>query len=69
MVRFLESDALEFYLQTFTDGAELPAEVQYFSIVKRAMVERYFKRKTKAEIVREAVDLCNTGCDVQTFFR
>ena len=50
LVRIFESDAMEFYLQTFTDGNELTAEDQDFDTFKKEMVERYSKRKTEAEL-------------------
>ena len=60
---------MEFYLQTFTDGDELTAEDQDFGTVKKAIVERYSIRKTEAEIIREGVELCYSGGEVQRFFR
>ena len=69
LVCLFDYDAVEFYLQTFTDGNELTAKGQNFSIVKKAIVERYSKRKIEAEIIHEAIDLCYTVDDVQTFFR
>ena len=69
LVRFLESDALKFCLQMFTDGDKLIVEDQDLGIVKKAMVEKYYKRKTKEEIIREAVGFYYTGGSVQKFLR
>ena len=58
MIRFLESDALKLELQMYTDGNELTAEGQDFGTVERSMVESYSKRKTEADIIGAAADLC-----------
>ena len=66
-VCLLEYDGLKFYLQTFTDDDERAALGQDFGTAKKAMVERYSKRKMEAEVIREAVELCYSGGDVQKF--
>ena len=69
IVRFLESYALYFYLQAFTDSDELTAEFQDFDIAKKDMVEHYSKSKTEAKIIRATVDFCYYSGDVQAILR
>ena len=45
------------------------AEGQDFSTVKKAMFERYSKRKIEAGIIREANEFCYCGYDIEKFFR
>ena len=69
LVRYLESEALNFYLETFTEGEDLTEEGKDYSNVKKAILAKYSKQKTEAEIIQEAVDLRYRGSDVQNFFR
>ena len=69
LVRYLAEDAFSFYLETFTEGDELKEEGKDYATVKSAMLAKYSKQKSEAEIIQDAVDLRYNGSDVQSFFR
>ena len=57
LVRFLEDEALHFYLEMFTEGDELQEERTDYSNVRSVILSRYSKQKTEAETIYEAVDI------------
>lgn len=52
LVRYLDEDALGFYLEVFTEGSRITAEGKVWNTVKYEMVSRYIKEKADAEIIQ-----------------
>ena len=69
LVRYLEEEALNFYIDTFTEGDGLSQDGKDFAKVRQAMIAKFSKKKTDAEIIQEAVELRYDGGDVAKFFR
>lgn len=54
LVSYLDEDALGFYLKLFTEGSSLTSEGKVYNTVKSAMVPKYTKERTDAEIIQDA---------------
>ena len=69
LVSYLEGEALQFYLEMFTEGSQVTEDGKIYSNVKSKITAKYSKEKSDAEIIQDAVDLKYSGSDVQAFFR
>ena len=65
---YLTGEAFQFYYETFTYDNKPTEEAKSFSTVKDRMLERFAKKKTEAEVMKEAVNLRYDGKDVKAFF-
>lgn len=64
LVSYLEGEALQFYLEMFTEGSKVTADGKIYCNIKSKITAKYSKENSDAEIIQDAVELKYPGSDV-----
>ena len=68
LVAYLRGEAFEYYFVNFTEDNALNEEDRSLQKVKTALIEKFFSKKTEAEVMEEAVNRVYKGINIKKFF-
>ena len=68
LVAHLNTETFEYYFDHFNDDNAPTKEAKSFQLVKKALLEKFSRKKKESETIKEAVNLTYKGEDVKEFF-